>query len=147
MTDYTLQQLRRKKLFTRCMSSTCILSSLLFYPFKKIFKENCIGISLTYTIMLVSAIQCSESVTHKSILFRFFSCIDHYRVLSRVLCAIQQVLISYLFYIWLRQCQSPNLSLPSPRHALVTISLFSTSMTDFCFVYKFICTPFFRFHT
>ena len=31
--------------------------------------------------------------------FRFFSHIDHYRVLGRVPCAIQQVLISYLFYI------------------------------------------------
>ena len=31
--------------------------------------------------------------------FRFFSHIGHYRVLSRVMCAIQQVLISYLFYI------------------------------------------------
>ena len=31
--------------------------------------------------------------------FRFFCHIDHYRVLSRVPCAIQWVLISYLFYI------------------------------------------------
>ena len=30
---------------------------------------------------------------------RFFFHICHYRVLSKVLCAIQQVLISYLFYI------------------------------------------------
>ena len=30
--------------------------------------------------------------------FRFFSHIGHYRVLSRVPCAIQQVLISYLFF-------------------------------------------------
>ena len=30
--------------------------------------------------------------------FRFFSHIDHYRVLSRVPCAAQYVLISYLFY-------------------------------------------------
>ena len=30
---------------------------------------------------------------------RFFSLIGHYRVLSRVLCAIQQILTSYLFYM------------------------------------------------
>ena len=31
---------------------------------------------------------------------RFFSHNGHYRVLNRVPCAIHQVLISYLFYIW-----------------------------------------------
>ena len=47
--------------------------------------------------------------------FRFFSHIGHYRVLSRVPCAIQQVLISYLFYI--QQCVyvNPNLQfIPHP---------------------------------
>ena len=47
--------------------------------------------------------------------FRFFSHIGHYRVLSRGPCAIQQVLISYLFYI--QQCVyfNPNLPIyPSP---------------------------------
>ena len=34
-----------------------------------------------------------------SLFFRFFAHIGHYRVLSRVPCAIQQILISYLFYI------------------------------------------------
>ena len=34
-----------------------------------------------------------------SLFFRFFSHIGHYRVLSRVPCAIWQILISYLFYI------------------------------------------------
>ena len=34
--------------------------------------------------------------------FRFFPHIGHYRVLYRIPCAIQQVLISYLFYI--QQC-------------------------------------------
>ena len=36
---------------------------------------------------------------HVSTLYRFFSHISHYRALSRISCAIQQVLISYLFYI------------------------------------------------
>ena len=49
--------------------------------------------------MSVSAIQQSESVTHMHILFIFFPHIGYYRVLSRVPCAIQYVLISYLFYI------------------------------------------------
>ena len=31
--------------------------------------------------------------------FRFYSQIGHYRVLNRIPCAIQHVLISYLFYI------------------------------------------------
>ena len=47
---------------------------------------------------------------------RFFSHICHYRLLSRVPCAIQQVLISYLFYI--QQCVyvNPNLPIyPSPH--------------------------------
>ena len=52
-------------------------------------------------MLLVSAVQQSESVipTHISTLFfRFFPHIGHQRALSRVPCAIQQVLINYLFY-------------------------------------------------
>ena len=47
--------------------------------------------------------------------FRFFSHIGHYTVLSRVPCAIHQVLVSYLSYI--QQCVyfNPNLPIyPSP---------------------------------
>ena len=52
--------------------------------------------------MLVSGVQHSDSVTHTQypLLFIFFSHIGHYGVLSRVPCAIQLVLTSYLFYIW-----------------------------------------------
>ena len=54
-------------------------------------------------VVLVSGVQQSELVIHIHIstvfFLRFFSHIGHYRVLSRVACAIQQVLISYLFYI------------------------------------------------
>ena len=50
--------------------------------------------------MLVSGVQQVESVIHRHIYtLRFVSHIGHYRVLSRVPCAIQYVLISYLFYI------------------------------------------------
>ena len=52
-------------------------------------------------MLLVSAVQQSESVIHYiyPLFFRFFSHIGHYRVLSRVPCAIQQVLISYLCFL------------------------------------------------
>ena len=58
----------------------------------------------------------SYTYTYIHSFYRLFSRIDHYRVLSRVPCAIQQVLISYLFYI--QQCLyvTPNLLIyPSPR--------------------------------
>ena len=42
-----------------------------------------IGVQLTYNGMLFSGIQQSESVTHISIVFRFFSHIGYYRLLSR----------------------------------------------------------------
>ena len=56
-----------------------------------------------YNIVLVSGVQLSESVVHIHIFIPFlgglFSHIGRYRVLSRAPCAIQSVLISYLFYI------------------------------------------------
>ena len=60
-----------------------------------------IGVQLIYNVVLVSAVQQSESAKLYIYprFFRFFSHIGHYRVLSRVPCAIPQVLISYLFYI------------------------------------------------
>ena len=57
--------------------------------------------------------------------FRFFSHIGHYRVLSRVPCALPQVHICYIFYI--QQCVyvNPNLpSYPSSLYPLVIISFF-----------------------
>ena len=51
-------------------------------------------------VVLVSSVQQSESVIHVTTLFlKFFAHIGHYRVLSRVPCAAQQVLTSYLFYV------------------------------------------------
>ena len=100
-------------------------------------KKFFIGLQLIYNVVLLSAVQQSESVihTHISGLFLdFFSHIGHYRVLSRVPRAIQQVLISYLFYI--QQCEyvNPNLPIyPSHLSPLVTIRLFSTSVTLFLF--------------
>ena len=51
--------------------------------------------------MLVSGVQHSDSVIYISIyisFFRFFSLIGYYKILSIVPCAIQQVLVVYLFY-------------------------------------------------
>ena len=47
-----------------------------------------IGVELTYSVVLLSGVQQSESVIHiyKSIFKRFFFHIGHYRVLSRVPC-------------------------------------------------------------
>ena len=52
-------------------------------------------------MFLVSALQQSESIipTYISILFRFCSHVDHFQVLSRVPCAIQQfLLVIYFIY-------------------------------------------------
>ena len=63
--------------------------------------------------------------------FRLSSHLGHHRALSRVPCAVQQPLISSLVYT--QQSIHVNLSLPvhptSPPPTLVTISLFSTSVT------------------
>ena len=67
---------------------------------------------MIYNVMLVSAVQQSESVIriHISLFFRFPSNLGHHRALSRVPCAIQSVLIRYLFYI--QQCIYVNPNLP-----------------------------------
>ena len=60
---------------------------------------------LIYNIMFFSGIQQSNSDTHThiriSICFsRFFPIIAYYKILSRVHCAIQEILIAYPFYIF-----------------------------------------------
>ena len=55
---------------------------------------------MIYSVVLASGVQQSESIIHihiSTLIFIFFSHIGHYRVLSGVPCAIQQVLINYLF--------------------------------------------------
>ena len=51
---------------------------------------------MIYDVVLVSDVEQSESVIylHSATLFFFFSHLGHYRVLSGVACAVQQVLIS-----------------------------------------------------
>ena len=55
------------------------------------FKLIFIGVESIYNVVLISAVEQSDSVIqiHISTFFRFFSHIGHYRVLSRVSCAIQ----------------------------------------------------------
>ena len=54
-----------------------------------------IGVQLISSIVLASDVQQSESVIHiHTSTLRFFSHVGRYRVLRRVPCALQQVLIS-----------------------------------------------------
>ena len=66
--------------------------------------------------------------------FRFYSHIGHYRVLSSISCAIQQILQLSVLYkvVCICQSQSPSLSLP-PLSPLVTVSSFSVSVHLFLF--------------
>ena len=59
----------------------------------------CIRIQLVYNIVLVSGMQQSDSTMHIAVLFQI---LFPYRLVQniRVPCAIQQVLIDYLFYIY-----------------------------------------------
>ena len=59
------------------------------------------GVELIYNILLVSGVQQSESIIqiHIPLFFRSCSHISHFRALSRVPRAAQQVLIGYLSYI------------------------------------------------
>lgn len=63
---------------------------------------NFIGKSLICGVVLALGAQQSDSVTriHSTPLFRWFSHIVYYKVLSRVPCALQESpLIGYLFYM------------------------------------------------
>ena len=77
--------------------SFCLFIFSLFYLFITLLEYS-------WRIMLCSFRCAAESVSYTyiyslSFFLRFFSLLGHRRVLSRAPCAIQQVLISYLFYI------------------------------------------------
>ena len=69
------------------------------------FLKTYIGVQLIYNVVLVSTLQHTDSVIYIYIytyiypLFFRFSYRCHCRALNRVPCAIQKVLISYLFYV------------------------------------------------
>ena len=57
--------------------------------------------------MLCQLLYSKESQPHVyiyTLFLGFLSHLDHHRILNRVLCAMQQIHISYLFYIQYQQC-------------------------------------------
>ena len=81
------------------------------------------------------------------LLFGFPSHLGHHRALSRVPCAIQYVLISYLFYT--QQCIYVSPNIPTHRTLfppLVSICLFATSVSLFLLCKQVHLYHFSRFH-
>ena len=78
--------------------------TFLCVSFKKVF----IGVQLIYKVVLTSGVQQNESVIHIHISTHILIIFPYrpLQVLSRVTCAMQQVLISYLLYI--QQCVCAN---------------------------------------
>ena len=72
-------------------------------------KKIIIGVCLIYNIVLISGVQ-SESVLHTNISTHFYIIFPYWPLQNiRASCAIQQVLISYQFYIQWYICINPNL--------------------------------------
>ena len=71
----------------------------IFFKHSFIFKHF-IGIYLIYNVLLVPVYsKVNPLYTYICPLsFRFYSYVGHYRLLSRLLCVVQWVLTSYLFY-------------------------------------------------
>ena len=118
--------------------------------FSSSFFKNFIGIQLTNGVVVVSGVQQSKSVIHLfiSILFRFFSRIGYYTVLSFpvvysrsllpiyfiYVCMYTYILYMYVYiYVCICVYVSPNpLIYPSPHvSSLVNIILISTSFGSF----------------
>ena len=58
-----------------------------------------IDVQLIYIVVLISAVQQSDSVVYAYIsFFRFFSLIGYYKILSIVPCAIQKILVIHFLY-------------------------------------------------
>ena len=70
--------------------------------FLLIFKLIFVGVQLLYHVVLVSAVQQSESALLYiyPLIFGFLSHLDHHRAMSRIPCVKQCDLIYYLFYTW-----------------------------------------------
>ena len=77
------------------------MAGVWYSPFRQSFFLNFTGVELIYHVVLVSGVQQSDSAVHIHIYipYRFFSHIGYHRILSRVPCAIQWVLVDCLFYI------------------------------------------------
>ena len=123
----------------------CALSFVRFVVFKKIF----LGYScLTMFCWFLLYSRMNQLYVYIDPLFSGFpSHSGHHRALSRVRCALHQVLISRLFYTWCQWYRSANPNLPghpiSPFSPLVHM-LFSLHLClCFCFVNKIVYTNFF----
>ena len=123
-----------------------------YYIWGKMFPSKFffIVVQFLFNVVLVSTVQQSESAIniHISPLFGFPSHLIHHRTLSRVPCAIQQVLISYLFYTQYQQSIYVNLSLsvhPIPSFPTWYPYICSLYMClYFCFVNEIVYTNFFQ---
>ena len=82
-----------------------------------------IGVELTYDVVLVSAVQQSESVIHIAILFS--PLVGYYTLLSRLSWAIQRVLVNHQFctVVCLGYSHPPASSVPPTMSPMVTIRL------------------------
>ena len=79
---------------------------------EKLFFNSFIGVELIYNIVLVSVYsEVSQLHIHiyPLLFFGFFPHIGHYRAFSRVPCARQQFLFSFLFYLGQCVYVNPNL--------------------------------------
>ena len=121
----------------------CFLFIQLFYLF--IFLLYYKSVQLIYSVVFLLQSEKSPLYTHMySFFFKFYSHVGHFRVLNRVPCAVQQVLTSDLFYVYLCVYVSSNLPVyPHSLCLLVSTSLFSTSVTQFLFCKQI---HFLRFH-
>ena len=109
-----------------------VIAPYTFFLFKLIF----IGVQLLYNVLLVSAVQQSESAIPKHVTppfwisfpFRSPQCIK-----QSCLCYTHYVLINYLFYTQYQQCVNPSLLLPPTTHIslFVSIYLFSSPVSLF----------------
>ena len=90
---YATQESKEKSLkeMGQTTSKNMLLCFWALHYLSAFFKLIFIGVQLIYNVELVSAIQQSESFIHTDVstIFRFYSHIGHYRILSRVPCAIQ----------------------------------------------------------
>ena len=94
-----------------------------------------VGVQLLYNVVLVSTVQQNRSATYIYIYtlpFGLPSHSGHHSALSRVPCAIQYVLINYLFYTQYQQriCVNPDLPIP-PTSPLVSVHFLSMSVSLF----------------
>ena len=127
------------------------MTVFIIYFVNSIFKF--IKVQLIYKVVLISAVQQSDSVMHThTVLFISVPIMVCHRILNRVACAVWQDLVVYpscvciytythtFILLWFASVYPKFPFLPSPTTPATT-SLFSMGVF-FCFVAKFICVIF-----